>query len=673
MLNVLLMRMRSQKGLLESRKAGGSELGPHRSHHFRAAVPPSREASQRSLVSCRSSFSTTHFIIVSPPRRLLHIIMSFNYRTIVDGRGYRFTLPFLGLPDPYGDWVLIEVATSSTDLEMLKVPSKPINSSQLPSMRFPSGDCKTVSVKHDAAIWKLPVLGKAGDDDPAFFTVKAKRVPAATAEAALDEAKAGSKSKASRNHAASAGKEIDADLRSLVSTLAATKLGNRSKPSTSKTASSPHTSSTASSSDPVHDTSAASSSSSSDSEDDSSSSSNRPSPSRRGPERPSPSKAPKTKPACSDGLCTGCHNHMGASRANYRFDSEVDYDMNEIFKHRLRWTKYVDVLPKGDRVPIKITKRESYRKHRGSWCVNLEERTIYHLTSTPTHTRTMGWRALTRNQAGLPCTIAGNILGIDLGQPRLFVMLLTGVQLADGPALLKVVPKPAEYACQPLGASAEASYFLNRFKLVVKQKGRQSPACEPLARLVTINEEAILSTLAQWAMLESSSPSPSANKMVYSSIPGPSPGLGELLNVGIRLRDGGARLPIICRGGATSRKRIKMPGVAFFHALFGDDELLWKLMDRPKSERGEEMIGTREVNLRVVVPTSGPHDLLLRVVDQADGLFEELQYAVRPQGSFKPVRESEWKRMEVPLVDEWVVSFFLNVARESFGHLENHV
>lgn len=598
-------------------------------------------------ITRRACLLSNYNILHQPPDN-----MSFDHCTIVDGRGYRFTLPRLGLPDPQGEWVLIEGATSAANLEMVKVPPTPANS----TMRFPFGDCKTISVRHDGATWELPLLEAKGEVDPFFFKVRVRRVLATGEEAQEKDEPTTQPTTSSTDvsHKSAAG--VD----SVASTLAATTLG-ASKTSSTKKAKTSRTPPKAS----ISGSSGRKASTPSKTENPCTSASSAHLTPATEPTIQPPPGAPQPKPACANGLCVDCTKHMGAARGNYRLDTLYDWKMNEILKHRLCWTKYVDVLPKGDCLPPEITSHPSYKKQKGIWAVDLQQRTFYLLNSTPPDVRATAWLALTMPHVGLPCVIANNVLGVDLAQPRGFYMpILGGAQLADGPALLKVVPiSPSRYACQPTAASTETSFFLNRFKLLVEQPGRQY-AAEPLGRPVHVAEDAVLSMLGQWAMAEGGA---AGDKMAFCSVPGPLPGLDELHNVGIRLRDGGARLRIISK--SKDRKRIKLPGTVFFHALFGDEESLDKMGDKKMAKPDAQK--TKEVSLRSSSIPPGPQDLLLRVVDEPQGLFRELQYLFRQRGSFLPVKESEWKAMEAPMLDEWVVKYFLNIARQSFGRLQD--
>lgn len=263
---------------------------------------------------------------------------------------------------------------------------------------------------------------------------------------------------------------------------------------------------------------------------------------------------------------------------------------------------------------------------------------------------------------GQPCTISGGELFVNFSLPRDFQFRLPAVAaLKNGPALLKVEALPSGYSCQPSVASAEASYFLNRYRLFVEQGGRRYVACEPLGRCIEDGEDSVLSMIGQYASMAADSED---NKMIFCSVAGPKPmpGLDDAFNAGVRLRDGGARYPILSRGtGSKARKSFKLPALTFQHAIFGDFASMRKIQTLADGE------ATREVPLRAKELPPGQQDLVLRVVDHSRGMYTELEHVFRERGSFEPIAEDEWKPFGAHMVDEWVVNFFLNMARQSYG------
>lgn len=181
-------------------------------------------------------------------------------------------------------------------------------------------------------------------------------------------------------------------------------------------------------------------------------------------------------------------------------------------------------------------------------------------------------------------------------------------------------------------------------------------AYEPLAQDVHYNADSILSLLGQFASAEGS-----PGKMLFTAVPEALPGSEDVYNFGTRMRDGGARLPILSKG--KDRKRIKMPGLAIHHSIYDGRGL-------SSGEVEGDQFKSREVNLRCKVP-DGRQDLLLRVQEGQRGKFTRLEHASRPHGSFEPVDESEWRLFWDPLatraIEEWAAMFLINAARLSFG------
>lgn len=107
---------------------------------------------------------------------------------------------------------------------------------------------------------------------------------------------------------------------------------------------------------------------------------------------------------------------------------------------------------------------------------------------------------------------------VNLGlQRHNYVKLPLPQQLSNGAARLKVIPNPPNYACQPAAASAEASYFLNRYQLLIEQNGKTFPALNSSAAYLPFNEEILLCLLGQAA--SASAPDSAAARMVFEQHP----------------------------------------------------------------------------------------------------------------------------------------------------------
>lgn len=352
------------------------------------------------------------------------------------------------------------------------------------------------------------------------------------------------------------------------------------------------------------------------------------------------------------------HGSIATTFMRGTYHLETGLNVNSAFNNRINWVKYVDKVPKGDRVPLRAERADPRLvRKKPYWSADVENGTLSYITSMPAARRKLLWTALTELGAGLPCTIKGSTLEVTISKEHR-IALRAGHAFTPGRAFLKMVPVDASrYACQPSAASAEASYFLNHYQLILAQNGKQIPVCEPLASYLDMELDALLSILGEFASVEGA-----PGRILYSVASEPHPSIAACHDVGVRLRDGGVRFPIINKG--KDRKRIKMPSTAFLHSKWGTFVNI--------SER--DWHKEREVNLRVEVPGGQPQDLVLRVERSFDGDYGYLEHAFRPRGSFEPIRDDEWKLFwNVATgggVEPWVGTIFLNIARLSFGREE---
>lgn len=101
-------------------------------------------------------------------------------QTVLDKRGYCFLFPALGLPDPEGEWVSLTAAIGSPD----KVNPAIQDPNVVAPMRFPTGEEEIAEIEQSGAIWLVPCLKSKEEDplkDPEFFTIRVRRIPAASA------------------------------------------------------------------------------------------------------------------------------------------------------------------------------------------------------------------------------------------------------------------------------------------------------------------------------------------------------------------------------------------------------------------------------------------------------------------------------------------------------------
>lgn len=601
--------------------------------------------------------------------------MAFEYTTFANGNGYLFLLPSLGLPDPAGEWVTIQAALTTNHLYALDALDKAKAMSSPRRMRSPSGETVTVDVEHEGALWLLPILeAREGEGDPQVFTMRVRRV---RIQAGDDDEGTTITEPETRDDSLSQA----ATALSLGDTSPATPRPTSPEAASSFRPLSPASASTVSLA--LADTSDDDDETSSSSESDSPSQSTTPHPQRR------PQQTPMS-PTIDISVPVGSRRYgetviteevaFGPLSRNIRYSRSLNWGSH--FHPTLLHLQYVDVLPRGDPLPDEKG-RKLQRESNTSWTVDFAKRTLYHKPAIPRAEREMIWRALL-SSSGLPCGVGNGIITVDLGLGRHNFIRLPALQLRNGAAKLKVLPNPPDYACQPAGASAEASYFINRYQLVIEQGGKRFPAIPNLSgAYLDLNEEVLLCLLGQAAAATASS-TESATRMVYAQQPQPFHGMTDLFNVGVRLRDGGSRYPVInaitskgssgssSSGKSRTRNRFLMPGTAMWHAMYGDFDNLGILKRRDE----RELDRTREGALRMKIPPQQEEeegtklDVVFRVKEQEQGACETLQCAFRKQGCFEAIKEEEWMVVGPREMDGWAVEFLVAMARESVGFKE---
>lgn len=103
------------------------------------------------------------------------------HQTMITPEGFLYALPKLGVPDPAGEWVRIQVAMGSKAdcarlLEGSEVDEAPL--------RILDALCGTIEIEHDGAVWFLPTslehLRSSTTSSVEAFSVKVHRLPAST-------------------------------------------------------------------------------------------------------------------------------------------------------------------------------------------------------------------------------------------------------------------------------------------------------------------------------------------------------------------------------------------------------------------------------------------------------------------------------------------------------------
>lgn len=594
---------------------------------------------------------------------------AFDYHTFVDGKGHRFTLPPLGIPDPQGEWVTIDAALTTDQLDSLDSLNRAKRKPLPRCMRAPSEDSVTIDVEHEGALWRLPMLQPVGKEETQAFTLRVLRLPPPGAEenastSQLDPltqaAGALSLDDASPSNASPSAPRLTSP--GAFETASAARTLGLSLTSSISRASEDASSDVEEQNDPTSD---------SDSEF-----------ALLGPQ-PAPVPQPPLPPSIDPfGL-------LGNQRTFTPLDPDAygPLSLNFRYKSNFNWTykfdttilhlQYQDELPKCGTIPGEHL--QAHREAGGIWTIDFGRRTLYHKPAVQGHIRNKIWQDLLT--VGLECSVSRKgIVSVNLGLPRPNRIKSPSPQLCPGTARIKAIPNGSNYTCQPSSASSEASYFLNRYHLLITQDSHSYPILCPLASHVSLNDELFLCLLGQAASATSTSARDPAAKMPYAQRPLQLLGVAELYNVGVRLRDGGARFPVISRG--RNRKRLLMPGKALWYAWFVEDGD-WETLKAHKEEKEKQ----KEVTIRMAVPP-GQQDVVLRVrekpqqpqvllrqlllkeeEDEGEGAYNVLECAFRAHGSSQPIAEGEWQRVEAQVhMDGWAVEFLINLAKESVGY-----
>lgn len=596
-------------------------------------------------------------------------IMSYIHRTVIDGKGYSFKLPSLGLPDPAGEWVVVECCIAKPPSVLDDIfggsssgpsPFPPTSPPPKRRMRFPFGDYTTIQVNHDHAIWYLPILGlspEVGDDCyKAFeiFTVRVQRKPseeeqtsggndATTPMAPLSRSPSTLSLASASESKASSFANLD-----IASTFSDISLANSA--STSSLGASSSVTSTTPSDD-------------SDDGDDSDTCVDFGLDTGGMPPLSAMisvlrSKARDAAKALSGQMAKDAFSLV--DKIGGSFDLEPNLSINTSFRGQILWLRYVDKLPQGDPVPAWAKSIDPRLENPSYWAVKLSERICYHQARVPKQYAQRYWDLLTG--PGLPCKLDNHFKEEDQWiklqyQPSSWGWLkLCGELPSKSSALLKVKPIPPDYACQPAGASAGASYMLNNYQILIEQDGEEYTALEPLAELVDPVADGFLRQLAEYA-----SAAGAPGKIPYYTsaavdLAEEKNWASSLYHVGIRLRDGGSRFNID-KTPYPHRLVVSLPGTGRHLARFGTFE---------RVPTGAKATERKTIELTIHVPP-GAHDIVLRVADAPQGKFKKIEYVLRRQKETEPIKEDEWKPFVVGPKDGWVLSYFANLARLSFG------
>lgn len=349
-------------------------------------------------------------------------------------------------------------------------------------------------------------------------------------------------------------------------------------------------------------------------------------------------------------------------------EEEEDYDdllvpyevpVNVAFDKPINFTRYVDVLPQGDPFPANAKLFDSRLAPNKAWTISQSMQTQFIATKLPAENRPLEWHLLTTPNLGFPGEIRDSAFHHRLsGQACKEWLGDKKHSLGPGPAVLKLVPVGSDYACQPTSATPEASYLLKYWRIVVEQDGQQCQLHQPLGEDIDWDSQPLFKHLAELASAERA-----PGHIIYSKAPYWY--AEEVSGVGVRLRDGGSRIPLYITNDG--RILFKVPGDAHLHSKRGRFDGKHNEHQRRRYYK-ERIVRGCMAQLRVELPAGAQH-IIIKVNDTDTGDFHSLQYALRPQGSFQPIKEDEWLPLTVDQAESWVLCFFINLAKVTWGCL----
>lgn len=110
--------------------------------------------------------------------------MPSTNQAVLDPRGYFFSLPTLGMPDPAGEWVPLKAAIAPLEmLSSIKYQfSSPASTTAAPLRTPPATNCTTRLIEYQHALWTLPKVppkssSPSSSNEVELFTVNVKRTP----------------------------------------------------------------------------------------------------------------------------------------------------------------------------------------------------------------------------------------------------------------------------------------------------------------------------------------------------------------------------------------------------------------------------------------------------------------------------------------------------------------
>lgn len=330
---------------------------------------------------------------------------------------------------------------------------------------------------------------------------------------------------------------------------------------------------------------------------------------------------------------------------------EEELPINVALRRPLNFIRYVDYLPRGDPFPMDARLFDRRLAQNEVWAVDAEMQTQFLATRTEPGRRMRAWQLLTTPSLGHPGKIEGRNFCYTLTNLCTEERLVKS-PFKSGPAFLKLLPVSKDWACQPTSASPQASYMINNWRMVVEQDGVQHDVYNLRAKYIDYE---VLQGFEHYAELASAEGAP--GRIIYAQRPY---WYGEdISGVGVRLRDGGSRFELDRIDD--EKYEFKLPGDKHLHSKWGrfDDKDI-KPVRRLKTP----------IMAQLRVPTSlREQDVIFRVNDRDVGDFHQLEYVLRRRNSYTAIKPEEWIPVEPTELDEWIICFFCNIAKVTWGCL----
>ncbi|PWN24412.1 hypothetical protein BDZ90DRAFT_263258 [Jaminaea rosea] len=316
--------------------------------------------------------------------------------------------------------------------------------------------------------------------------------------------------------------------------------------------------------------------------------------------------------------------------------------LNIVHKNQIDWIEYVDKLPSLPLIASSVAFAAS-----SSEALDLPNRRLVRLIGISAEDRDAIWRKIQR-KSGINGKVLGGKLYIELIRyTGVYELSLGHAQgLPDGPAsLLFFSNDTTSYASQPAAATAEVSYLLNNYRLVLQSQTTDvSLPCCGSAEIITQDWSRFLSPLGKIASLKRNELIVYADLHPYAH--------SKLAKIGVRLRDGGCRLRATSSLGGSVI--VTVPGDVHNHARLG---AITAIEGQLSVQLG--------INLGTPWREEG-WDINLWVCECGDGTFSDVYYRMY-RSEDRSRRDKEMFESLKLAGPSWFVCYLINAAYMSRG------